>query len=113
MRRATWDAPRNDGLLTVLYAYDSPVGLRDTEVVLRLVDCGSLRLRLAANIRNAAAYGIKTPWQEIESLTVTEINGGYRLTVSSNLEPELLVAECRALWVETETPSTKDKGESL
>ncbi len=102
-----WDAPRNDGILAVLYAWDEPAGLKDTEVVLRLVDCASVSLRLAANIRNAAEYDLATPWQEIESLAVEMLpreptDSGYRVTVSSNMEPALLVAECREIWVESE-----------
>ncbi len=97
-----WDAPRNDGILTVLYAWDEPAGLKDAEVVLRLVDCASVSLRLAANIRNTAEYGIGMPWQEIETLAVEPTGDGYRVKVSSNMELEMLVAECREIWIESE-----------
>ncbi len=97
-----WDAPRNDVLLTVLYAWDEPEGLKDTDVSLRLVDCTSLCLRLEKNIQNAAEYGLSTPWQEVESLLAEPMGDGYRIIISSNMEPDLLVAECREVWIETD-----------
>ncbi len=99
----SWDIPKNDFILCVLYNWNEPHELKNQDVVLRFVNCETANINLKKIIENAEKFSIQTPWQEILSIDWQKQDDKINLTISSNIDTSFIKIICDEVWIERDS----------
>ncbi len=102
-----WDIDSMDLLLSVIYFYDEPVGLKDKEIIIRFKHCKRLFFDFEKSVAMSMQLGTPLSYQEIETFHITQNVSEYHVEISSNLAEHLLTLDCMDIWLESKTADSE------